>query len=859
MATPGVDCHIVIDGVGYIFADTGDLDSESRVSVAKEGLAPFFGDPVNVLDPLSSDLTMLLPIGQSDFSDGIGNTDLEASPNGYERGENLIVTPQKTLINGPAITSTTFATTAPTAPSGLFAPDRGFFVSGINNSVRRNYIFFSTPGRERYYFNGTVWADLAAASDDISDLAMYDGRAIACYSAVSADVIDGSTITAATFYFSKFFSLNGRPYGIVRNGRIYAAYLSRPPALNGAVEAGAVVAERHWQYQIAYVLPGSPNLVTELSLPLVITKTANGQVRLTLPVRSYRGGPVKRWLYRSVTNDPSIMYRIADDTVLGSLVTNYVDAVDDAAITGFSQATWDKNNTAIVLLTRGTNALNEYYSDTDKIMFAESAVLDNTEFVVTSVSKFTNSAGVSALLIGTSMGLYLWDGVSREPQKVTTLAPSFQNFDSMAVNHGVVYYTTGGRHVNIWSPESESILLGPWVTHYPSNLGNIRLINSGPHVLICVNGRSKYNGSNAAYTIYAYDGKSFTWSTSVYHNATTPTFNPAIGEIVSGLANSAEAAFAWYDGYPASAPTNKQYKSVSLQFPITSFQTAGVVFSTSVSDLNLPRLRKQVHGVMVRYAQLSPIGIKELNGATIVGATTITLTSVVGLAVGDWICISDTNPKFAEYRKISNIVGFVLTLSHTLGAPLLYAHASGVQVGKCQAVVTLRNVFTSVLATQDIEIGGPAFDADIFALMMLPQPVYSYADALTVTYNSGTVMELQGWSMLTALNPEYNGLMDVNIRLMDNVKLPNNTNDTGTAAERRQNLITAYTKGTVTVVDALNTTRVMRFQRLSFSYEEPSERHSAAHKQQATAHVRLIDQSAELMKQETLTLTGLSR
>ena len=58
----GQNCHIIIDGVGYIVANNPSQGQESMREMGSEQTAPFFGDPVNLIDTASSDLTMLLPI-----------------------------------------------------------------------------------------------------------------------------------------------------------------------------------------------------------------------------------------------------------------------------------------------------------------------------------------------------------------------------------------------------------------------------------------------------------------------------------------------------------------------------------------------------------------------------------------------------------------------------------------------------------------------------------------------------------------------------------------------------------------------------------------------------------------------------
>src|SRR4030095_9705855 len=102
-------------------------------------LAPYFGNAENPLDTLSSDLTMLLPIGQNDFGGGIGGTDLEKTPTMYERGENLMVTPQNTLINGPRVNLELF--TANLNPTDARGYVEGYFGGATTASGTANTYF----------------------------------------------------------------------------------------------------------------------------------------------------------------------------------------------------------------------------------------------------------------------------------------------------------------------------------------------------------------------------------------------------------------------------------------------------------------------------------------------------------------------------------------------------------------------------------------------------------------------------------------------------------------------------------------------------------------------------------------------
>lgn len=838
MPTPGIDCHIVIDGVGYIMADVVSGNQESQKEVGTEQLAPHFGDPTNALDPLSSDLTMVLPIGQNDFTDGLGNTDLEKTPKGYERGEGLIVTPQGTLINGPNPLTETFTGIQ---PSGQV---EGNFTGGITNGVIHSYLVLSNT--RGFYFNGTAWGDFTPSAAPVH-AGFYAGKAILLYGDSGLAVYNGATATAGTFNGHRFFVLNGLPFIIYKDGRIYAAWISRPPAFNAAVESGAIVAQRNWEYAVSYFLSGSPTLETELSPVFAITKTANGQVRLTLPVRNYKGGPVYRRLWRT-TDNGSTYYLIADYTTLGTNLTNYLDTADDAAITGLSQWGWAINNTGLVVLTRGTAIINMAFPDTDPLFLPEDATTPSTGAQVTNVQTFHDAQGNEAAIIGTTNGFFLWNGTSRFYQTLKLLPYNPLNCKYMAVNHGVVYISVAGTKVLVWSEDSESELRGPWVTQFKS-IREIRLHTAGKYVFFAVTGTTKYD-VNESVVLYAFDGKAFTWS---YRSTSANPYSLVLGQLPG------RDQFVWYEGNQG----NLSFRYISLETNYTQYQTTGVLFRSATSDLNLPRVRKMVQGVMVRYLQLTPQTETVLYSAAHVGNASIQVDPVpLDWTVGDWICIKESDLSLAEYRKITSIVNDVdhatIYFSHPTNTNLCYEHVISTRVVKCAAIVKLRNVFTELLPIQDMEVGGPCDSADAFALIELPWPVYTFADGIDITYNSGTTMELQGWAMLTAINPAYNGLLDVDIRLQDYIKLPNSTFDNATAGQRQNNLKASYNKGYVIVQDPLNNQRTMRFQRLSFDFEEPKERHLQGLNMQATAHVRLIDRNAELLKQETVTLSGVT-
>jgi hypothetical protein len=840
MPTPGIDAHIVIDGIGYILADTGDFAQESRVSADTEMLAPTFGDYQNALDPLSSDLTMLLPIGQGQFTDGIGGTDLELSPKGYERGENLMVTPQGTLLNGPQIVAETFTSTALPLGSG---PSEGYLGGVISNSAPLNYFGLGT---KLFYNAAGAYSALPDTAAAIKHIGGYAGKVVISLGDTPLLVYTGNTQSSGTFYAYRFFTLNGMPFIIYRDGRIYAAYIDQPeiPSNFAVNEAGAIAAIRNWAYIFQYVI--SPDLVTEASPLFAVTKLANQQMRLALPVKGYRGGEIKRRIWRTKDNNLSAFYLLADDPVLGSLLTSYVDATDDGALSAVTFDFSTLNTTAVTLLTRGSINENMAFADTEQLFMPEVAGTPSTGSLVNCTEVFHDAQGNEALLIGCTNGLFLWNGSSRTFQTLKLVSYNNQNFKYMAVNHGVLYYTLFGKEVRTWNINEETIIQGPWLTQFNS-INDIRLHGAGKYIFIGVSGINKYDNTSC-FIIYAWDGRIFTWS---YRLNTTPEMsNSAIYPVMGSFVGRND--FIWF---PALMGDNSLY-SITLNPVYTPVQETEVKFRSGSTDLDLPRLRKQIHAVMLRYLRLTPQVETTLTAQANIGDTTITVASIIPFNVGDWICIKEQSLDLCEYRKITAGAGNTLTLGHTLGAELLFDHAPGIRIVRCGTVATLRNVFTDTLNNQDIEVGGPCDANDLFSLIRLPKPVYAFTTGLNIDWL--TVMELQGWAMLTALNPPYNGLIDVNIRLQDKVKLPNGTFDNATARERMNDLKNAYNKGTVTVIDPLNNNRQMRFQRLSFNFEEPKERHLQGQKAQATAHVRLIDVQAELMKQETLTLQGLS-
>jgi hypothetical protein len=836
---PGVNCHIVIDGVGYIFANIASYSQESQKNVESENLAPYFGDPQNQLDTQSSDLTMLLPIGQNDFSAGIGATDLEHSPHGYERAENLMWTAQNTLINGPKVNFEPFVSNPnPVDPRGY---QEGYFGGTIESSTTAlNYFGI---GSNLYTRSSGAWYALPARSP-ISDILGYSGRIIVGYGSNGGDVFYHGTAYAATYQITKLLVVNGSPFVMSADGRIYSGFLYAPPAPTITSETGADVSVSHWAYALQFVItmPDATKVATGLGLLAFATKLANTELVLNIPNRGYKGGPVLRRLYRTKTNDLNVFYLIADETVLGSNATRFVDTFTDAGITGNPVYDWTTiNNTGLVILIAGTTDHNMQFPDTNPIWLPEKLVAPIVGDRINNAKIFHDSQGNQGVAIGTTSGLFIWDGVSVDFQSIIQSYYHPLNFRYMGVNHGWVYYTMMGHMVYQWAPDKQQILQGPWLTQF-TTVNEIRLTTLSSYLAISVTGITKYEPGVNSCIVYLFDGAKFVWS----HRWTANNYND-VTPVLGGLAN--ENTLAIWKGVNSGG-----ISLISMDPSYSSYETNNVLFRSAASDGDLPRLRKQVHAVMVRYLQLTPQPSHIIALDSVVGDDHITLDSTVGFAIGNWIKITGVSLTQNEWRKISNIVGNIVYLSHTLGNALQYPHLFGAKVTKCAAIVKLRNVFTDTLDTQDIEVGGPAESGELFSYCRLPQPVYTYTDGIEISWNTGTVMELIGWAMLTGLNPAWNGQADFYIRLEDYVKLPNNLYDNALASERSEQLKIAYNKGTVEVIDPLGARRIMRFQRLNFAYEEPKQRHSDNEHMQATASIKLIDQMAELSKQSELVL-----
>src|SRR5215471_3695665 len=841
---PGLNCHIVIDGIGYIFADTVDMSQESRSAIGAESTAPFFGDPTNMLDTQSSDLTMLLPIGQSDFSDGIGAQRLETDPKGYESCNNLQLTPQKTLLNGPVINRETIVGGSPQDQDRWW--QEGYFATAIAASTPTDYFAI---GRVLYYRNNGQWGSFFTGSNPITDLYSYSGKLLVALGDGQSILVTPPTAQVSVSYLPyKGFTVNGNPFICYRDGRIYSAFLPNPPAItNATTETSSATNYGSYAYGVQYFVQGATTLWTRLGELIFIDKPANLEIVLgNLPVVGYKGGRVFRRLYRSKSNDSTSMYILADTSALLDQRIGWVDQnFDDSTLT----TVYDNrtlNTTAMVILTGGDTWHNMSLPDVSPIWFPESSTSPATGDYVWQAETFHDPSGNEGVILGTTSGFFSWDGVG---STITELRPqNYNQFNcfSLAVNHGLVYFTLARTIAKAWSSSQESFINGPWYSQYTS-LDDVRLISAGEFVFFAVTGFTRYNPGVWTVTVYRYNGQVFDWQVSYVYDAPTPSnnFRPILGALGS------EHSFIWYNNNFEQA-----LNIITLDPKYSTKQTANVMFRSAMSDCGLPRLRKQVFAVMIRYLQFNNQPYTTLRTIATKGSTAIYVNNTSQFNVGDWIALDDPSPTNQEYRKIQSIdsTNNVLWLTHTMGSDLQYDHNIGTGVYRCGAVVTLRNVFSDTLPIQDIEVGGPYRSDYLFSYIHLPNPVYTFLDGIEIDWLPGTIMELIGWSMITGLNPPYYGKMDLSIRLQDYVKLPNSLFDNATALERRTNLEAAYDKGMVVVQDQFNKERKMRFQRLSFNYEEPKQRHAESKRNQATAHVSLIDIDAELMKQESLVL-----
>jgi hypothetical protein len=832
----GQNCHIIIDGVGYIVANNPSQGQESMREMGSEQTAPFFGDPVNLIDTASSDLTMLLPIGQNNFTGGIGSLKLETDPNGFELVNNLQLTPQNTLFNGPRITQDTFDTAAPT-DSGRWWQE-GYFDGVVRSDVPIDYF---SIGSNLYYNNNGVWISLATRAP-INNLFGYAGIMLVSYGDNGGDLFyPGNVIHPINYNSFGGFRVDGNPFIIYKDGRIYAAFVLPPEAPGGNIQDGPDATYQSWGYSLNYVLPiaGEGLVQTGMGLSTFIDKPPNKEPIIDLPGIPWKGGRILRQLFRTHNNDTTTTYLLADQNILGDIRTQWVDTQTDANLT----ATWNwdnVNNTAMTMLRGGEILHNMWRADTRPIWLPEWNSIPNTGDRVWKTAIFRDSGGNEAAIIGTTSGLFMWDGVSTTTQTLRPMNYDYFNCFSLAVNHGQVYFTTSRTLVHIWSNTQEAFLNGPWAIQYNQTV-DVRLVSSGEYVFIAASGVSKYDGVWRT-SIYRYNGAIFDWET--YYTGPSNSY-PIMGKSISAH------DFLWY-----SNTGDVHINHVTMDPRYSAPQANNVLFRSAMSDCGLPRLRKQVFAVMIRYLQLSPQSSTTLNVASQIGDTIITVAGTASFSVNDWIAIDDSFPNFQEYRQVAAKTATTLTLSHPLtNGALTSVHAVGIGVYKCGAVVTLRNIFTASNPTpRDIQVGGP-FRADyLFSYIHLPVPVYTYLDGIQIDYNISTLMELVGWSMLTALNPPYYGLEDLNIRIQDQVKLPNNLFHPMSANDMINALRNAYNKGAVDVTDQFNNLRKMRVQRMSVDYEEPKQRHPGQYQNQATVHIRLLDQDSELFKQESLVL-----
>ena len=594
-------------------------------------------------------------------------------------------------------------------------------------------------------------------------------------------------------------------------------------------------------------MPDTSIIHTRLGALFFVDKPQNQELVIgDIPVVGFHGGRVMRRLFRSHNNDSTNMYMLSDTPVLLDERVSWVDqAFDDTTLT--VPYDWTTlNNTAMIILTGGgpTSAHNMANPDVSPIWFPESSASPSTGDYVWQAQTFHDPSGSEGAIFGTTSGFFSWDGASGS---ITSLRPqNYNQFNcfSLAVNHGMVYFTLARNQVKAWSTTQETFLEGPWYSQY-SSVDDIRLVSAGEFVFLAVSGYTRYTPYWTV-TIYRFNGQAFDWQqTKTYPQATGNNIRPILGALGS------EHSFIWFNNCGETSNN-----IITLDPKYDNKQTSSVMFRSAMSDCGLPRLRKQIFAVIVRYLQFTPQPMSPLRTIATAGATAIYVQNASLFKVGDWIAIDDVSPVRQEYRQVQAVdtSSNILWLQHVMGSQLQYEHTIGAGVYRCGAIVTLRNVFADNLSVQDIEVGGPYRSDYLFSYIHLPNPVYTFLDGIEIDWLDGTVMELIGWSMITGLNPPYYGKMDLTIRLQDYVKLPNALFDNATALDRRTDLENAYNKGMVVVEDQFNKERKMRFQRLSFNYEEPKMRHAETKRNQATAHVSLIDIDAELMKQESLVL-----
>lgn len=838
----GENCHIIIDGNGFIVADNTNVAQESMKAMGSEQTAPMFGDPTNILDSQSSDLTMLLPIGQNNFTSGIGTLKLEIDPKGYELVNNLQLTPQNTLYNGPLIGTEPISGTAP-HDSGQFWTE-GYWGGMTANGAAHDYF---SIGSNLYHRQSNVWQPLTTRGP-VRNIFGYAGLLLACYGDSGGDLFKPDNTSWQVNYLPwRGFRVDGNPFVIYKDGRIYAAFILPPENPVATSEAGADTNYMAWEYAVNYInkLADGTVLNSGLGPAILVDKAASKEIVLTIPGVPWKGGAILRQLWRSKNNLPGSLYLLADENALGALRTQWVDQTVDGSLPA---TTWNwntQNNTAMLLLRGGDVAHNMWRSDTEPIFLPEYNGVPNTGDFVWHAETFRDSQGDEALIIGTTSGLFSWDGVSNSTQTLRRMDYDYFNCHSLAVNHGRVYFTSSNRQiVHMWTNQEEAFMNGPWQIQYNFPY-DIRLVSSGEYVYVGVCGVTKYG--EARQTIYRFNGQIFDWESYIaIPGEGSGLVCPVMGKLYS------ENKFAWY---PNNNATNVNMVTMDPRYSMP--QTTNVKFRSALSDCGLPRLRKQVFAVMVRYLLLAPATRQtSLTLPAQPGDTTITVASAASFNVGDWIGIDHVFPNYQEYRKIIAKTATTITLSHPLtNGALLQSHDIGTGVYACATVVTLRNIFTESNPTaRDVEIGGPFRSDYLFSYIHLPVPVYTFLDGIEINWMSGVTMELIGWSMLTALNPPYYGLMELNIRVQDQVKLPNNMFSPLSAQDTIDALRIAYNRGAVDVIDQFNNHRKMRVQRLSTDYEEPKQRHSGPYQNQATAHIRLIDQDSELFKQQELVL-----
>lgn len=124
------------------------------------------------------------------------------------------------------------------------------------------------------------------------------------------------------------------------------------------------------------------------------------------------------------------------------------------------------------------------------------------------------------------------------------------------------------------------------------------------------------------------------------------------------------------------------------------YQRAGAAeFEFTLPEMSGPKLALAIPGASQTTRGTATVGgglSTTSSAATVVGATSIALTAVLNLTVGDYIKIDTASN--AEYRRVTAIAALVASWVH----PLLLAHSSGVAVvetdGDGKTVVTASTV-----------------------------------------------------------------------------------------------------------------------------------------------------------------------